>query len=72
MFYQKGSETMDIIFKDAGLPGIALRNFNPTPLHQSVRFSFNLHTELDSLEVDMHFYASEALKAIEICEERYL
>jgi len=64
---------MDLIFKDATLPGVALRNFNPTtPLHQSVRFSFNLHTELDSLEADMHFYATEALKAIEICETRNL
>ena len=63
---------MHIIFKDAALPGVALRNITPTQLHQSVRFSFNLHNELDSLEVDMHFYATEALKAIEICEERNL
>ena len=70
--YQKGSETMEIVFKDTAPGGIALRNFGPSPLQQSVRFSFNLHTELDSLDADMHYYASEALKTIELCEQRNL
>ena len=37
-----------------------------------IRFSFNLHTELDSLEPEMHYYATEALKAIDICEDKNL
>lgn len=31
VMYQKGSETMDIVFKDATPAGISLRNFGPSP-----------------------------------------
>ena len=61
---------MDIMFKDLTPGGVSLRNLASYPLQQQIIFSFNLHTELDSLEPDMHYYANEALKVIEICETR--
>lgn len=37
-----------------------------------MRFQFNVHTEFDSLDHEKQYYASEALKAIQICEEKNL
>jgi len=52
VFFTRGSELMDLIFKDLS-SGVHLRSLTPSSMNQSIRFQFNIHTELDSLEPEM-------------------
>jgi len=57
--YHKGSEQMSLTYKDrCG--------------DQATTFEFNVHSDFDSLNSEMQLFASEALKAAAICEERNL
>lgn len=35
-----------------------------------MKFEFNIHSEYDSLEPEMQYYAQETLRAFEICDQR--
>lgn len=70
--YTKGSEEVELIFKDASFPaGIILRTLTNLSQNNLIkRFAFNLTQDFDSLEPEMQFYTQEAMKAVKICEER--